>query len=168
MLIFNSQQRASMSEIRQHPWMLKGFGERPANFLPYREPLQLPLDPEVVNKMTGFGFGSPDQIMKELESILESEDYRQWELVFRHRLVSERSKPERKRRVFEFFKRKSDLPDTPSTMLHEVYDPPCQPIISIYYLVREKLERKRQETGNFSLFQRESRANYLISILKDQ
>jgi len=122
---------------------VKGFDTHPVSFLPYREPLQFPLDPEIVSKMAGYGFGSPDQIMQELENILKSEDYRLWELAFRHRLQAQMSKPERKRRVFEFFKRRSDLPHTSSTELHEVYDPPCYPIISIYYLVREKLEREK-------------------------
>src|SRR5436190_10637074 len=105
MLILDSWKRASMSEIQQHPWMVKGFDVRPASFIPYREPLQLPLDPAVVSKMAGFGFGSSDLIMQELENILKSEDYRQWELAFRHRLEPQMSKPERKCRVFEFFKR---------------------------------------------------------------
>lgn len=150
MLILDSQQRASMSEIQHHPWMVKGFNEPPASFLPYREPLELPLDPEIVNEMTVFGFGNPDQIIQELENILKSDDYRQWELDFRNRLAAERNKPERTHRGFEFFKRKSDALYTPSTELREVYDPPCHPMISIYYLVREKQERERQQTQNLS------------------
>lgn len=154
MLILDPQQRASMSEIQHHPWMVKSFNEPPASFLPYREPLQLPLDPKLVNKMTEFGFGRPDQIMQELEIILKSEDYRQWALDFRHRLAAERNKPERKCKVFKFFKRKIHVPHTRLTKLCEVYDPPYHPMISIYYLVREKLERERRETQNFSPVQR--------------
>jgi hypothetical protein len=82
--------------------------------------------------------------MQELENHLKSEDYWQWELAFQHRLEPQMSKPERKCRLFEFFKIWSDVSHTPSIELHEVYDPPGNPMISIYYLVREKLERERQ------------------------
>jgi len=133
-----------MSEIQQHPWMMKGFDARPTSFIPRREPLHLPLDTEVVSKMAEFGFGSPDQITQELESTLRSEDYRQWGLTFGYHLAAQTSKPERKCKVFGFFKRWSDVSLTSSTELREVYDPPCSPLISIYYLVREKLERERQ------------------------
>lgn len=145
MLVPNPQQRASMSEIKHHPWMMKGIDEPPNSFLPNREPLQLPLDPKIVNVMTDFGFGSPDQIMQELESIIKSEDYRRWELTIRHRLVAERDKPEHKHRGFKFFKRKSDVLYAASTELRELYNPPCHPIVSIYYLVQEKLEQERQQ-----------------------
>ena len=149
MLVPDSQLRARMTEILHHPWTVKGFDAPPDNFIPYREPLQLPLDPEIVNKMTEFDLGSPDQIMQELESILRSEDYRHWEMAFRNRLAMQESKPkcapERNRGIFEFYKRESDMSCSPPTKQHEVYDPPCHPMISIYYLVREKIERERQE-----------------------
>lgn len=59
MLVTDPKQRASLAEIMVHPWMNKGFNAPPENYLPVREPLQLPLDQEVIEKMTGFDFGPP-------------------------------------------------------------------------------------------------------------
>ena len=57
MLVVDPKERATLSEILNHPWMTKGFNSAPENFLPQREPLQLPLDPLVIEKMQGFPIG---------------------------------------------------------------------------------------------------------------
>jgi len=54
--------------------MVKGFNAPPENYLPAREPLQLPLDSSVVQAMTGFDFGSPETISAQLTEVLESVD----------------------------------------------------------------------------------------------
>ena len=41
------------------------------NYLPYREPIQLPpLDPSIIEKMTGVDFGSSDFITRELTKVV--------------------------------------------------------------------------------------------------
>ena len=76
MLVTDPRQRASLAEISNHPWMTKGFNGPPENFLPSREPLQLPLDQEVIQKMTGFDFGSPDYIITQLTKEAPSPEFR--------------------------------------------------------------------------------------------
>ena len=75
MLVTDPKQRATLQEIMNHPWMTKGFGSPPENYLPVREPLTLPLDPTVIQAMTGFDFGPPETIQAQLTEVLESQEY---------------------------------------------------------------------------------------------
>lgn len=154
MLVTDPKQRASLQEIMNHPWMIKGFGSPPENYLPHREPLQLPLDPDVVTAMIGFDFGAADVIHSQLTKVIESEDYqRAVKLAIRERENQAPKDFEKKRGFgFDFYKRRSsttsrDTLTTPSTEgLHLGNDPinAFHPLVSVYYLVREKQERDRQ------------------------
>lgn len=155
MLVTDPKQRASLQEIMCHPWMTKGFGAAPENYLPPREPLTLPLDPMVVQAMTGFDFGSPETIQAQLTEVLDSPDY--------HRAtklaLSERKNQavpqhdiEKKRGVFDFYKRRNSSNSrdtltggTSKEALALGVDPinAFHPLISVYYLVREKQDRDR-------------------------
>jgi hypothetical protein len=155
MLVTDPKQRASLQEIMNHPWMIKGFGAAPENYLPAREPLQLPLDPVVVQAMTGFDFGSPETIQAQLTEVLESPDYqRAVRLALTERenqQVIPTKDAEKKRGVFDFYKRRnsSNSRDTLTGPSKEGLalgiDPinAFHPLISVYYLVREKQERDR-------------------------
>jgi serine/threonine protein kinase KIN1/2 len=57
MLVTDPKQRATMFEVMNHPWLTKGYGGPPENYLPHREPLTLPLESDVINAMNGFNFG---------------------------------------------------------------------------------------------------------------
>ncbi|CCC11117.1 unnamed protein product [Sordaria macrospora k-hell] len=155
MLVTDPKQRATMHEVMNHPWMLKGYNGPPDNYLPRREPLTLPLDPEVISQMTGFKFGPPEYITAELTKRIKSPKYQ----AAVRRLEKERERPEpipkdaEKKRGFgfDFYKRrnsvtsKDTLTATSSEGLPLGDDPlnAFDPLISIYYLVREKLERER-------------------------
>lgn len=153
MLVTDPKQRASLQEIMNHPWMIKGFGTAPENYLPIREPLQLPLDPVVVQAMTGFDFGSPETIQAQLTEVLESPDYqRAVRLSMSEREIQAPPRDmEKKRGVFDFYKRRNsansrDTLTGPSKEgLALGVDPinAFHPLISVYYLVREKQERDR-------------------------
>ena len=144
-----------LSEVMAHPWMTKGCNGPPDSFLPPREPLQLPLDPVVVEKMTGFDFGSPEYITRELTRVLESEEY-QNAIRMRNRSMADLTAgAERKKGVFDFYKRRNsissrdNLPNLSAEAVHLGNDPinAYSPLISIYYLVREKYERERMEAN---------------------
>ena len=153
MLVTDPRERASLSEILTHPWMTKGFNTAPDNFLPSREPLQLPLDPEIIEKMTGFDFGSTQYITEQLTNILESDEYQSAILKMQRDEPVHTPGTEKKRGVFDFYKRRNsasrDTLTAPSAEVVRGIDPvnAYHPLISIYYLVREKRERERAETN---------------------
>lgn len=154
MLVTDPKQRATLHEIMNHPWMIKGFGSPPENYLPYREPLQMPLDPEVIRAMTGFDFGPPETIRQQLSDVIQSEDYqRAVRVAIREREAQLPKDAEKKRGFgFDFYKRRSstnsrDTLTMPSTEGLQLGNDPTNayhPLISVYYLVREKQERDRQ------------------------
>ena len=151
MLVTNPKERASLQEIMNHPWMVKGFGSPPENYLPTREPLQLPLDPNVIQAMTGFDFGPPELIQAQLTEVIDSQAYqRAIRLAVHEKEIQGPPKdPEKKRGVFEsLYKRRNsnsrDNLTTPSSEGLQLGSDPVNafhPLISVYYLVREKQER---------------------------
>ncbi|KAL9109357.1 MAG: hypothetical protein Q9227_005987 [Pyrenula ochraceoflavens] len=147
------RERAGLSEIMTHPWMTKGFNAPPENFLPSREPLQLPLDQEIVEKMTGFDFGSTQYITDQLTNILESDEYQTAVRKLQRDEPVQTPGTEKKRGVFDFYKRRNsisrDTLTTPSTEAVRGIDPTnaYHPLISIYYLVKEKRDRERAEVN---------------------
>lgn len=183
-----------MTETVNHPWMTKGFdGEPPASHLPHREPLQpAGLDMEIINKMSGFDFGTPEKIHADMMEVLTSEMYqtcvRAWELKrtgsalgtdiafsptggISHTGSSSTPRSPHSKRMsgFDFYRKKiatgvasvlsgrhdddtqaSDRAPasgmvTASGVRPEQLDPTrgYHPLLSIYYLVREKQEREK-------------------------
>jgi hypothetical protein len=153
MLVTDPKQRASLQEIMNHPWMIKGFGAAPENYLPVREPLQLPLDPSVIQAMTGFDFGLPETIQAQLTEVLESPDYQRAVRLAMHERENQGPPrdTEKKRGVFDFYKRRNssnsrDTLTAPSAEGLALGSDPTNafhPLISVYYLVREKQDRDR-------------------------
>jgi len=77
MLVTNPQLRAPLPDLLNHPWMTRGFDGPPDHHLLRREPLRADeLDRQIIRGMTGFEFGSEDEIERRLVAILESEAYR--------------------------------------------------------------------------------------------
>ncbi|PPQ65043.1 hypothetical protein CVT26_015739 [Gymnopilus dilepis] len=200
MLVTNPANRASLQEVMSHPWMVRGFSGPPAIHMVHREPLRPDeLDRQVIRGMTGFEFGTEDEIERKLVQILESEAYvravQYWERkrsmgnlngngASRYGDVSNSSlaisfdsssgkneslAPKKSRRFsgFDYYRRKlfsqaSSPPGSPQShspptsqqhLAHpsfldpnrEPLDPTrgFHPLISMYYLAREKLERDR-------------------------
>lgn len=145
-----------MQEVMSHPWMVKGFSGPPDNYLPAREPIALPLEPEAIHAMQGFNFGSPETIRAQLTKIIESEDYqRAVKLYQKEREVPQPVKDAEKKRPFgfDFYKRRNsgtsrDTLTGPSSEALQMGSDPMNafhPLLSIYYLVREKQDRDRAE-----------------------
>lgn len=153
MLVTDPKQRATMSEVLSHPWMVKGYSGPPDNYLPRREPITLPLDPEVISAMTGFNFGPPEVIKAQLMRMIESDEYQRGVRLFQQdKDLPQPSKDmDRKRGMFDFYKRRNSmnsrdtLPSASTEHLGLGNDPlnAFSPLISIYYLVKEKQERDR-------------------------
>ncbi|KAI9814458.1 MAG: serine/threonine-protein kinase KIN2 [Pycnora praestabilis] len=155
MLVTDPNKRASLHEIINHKWITKGFNAAPENYLPHREPLQLPLDPKVIDKMTGFDFGSSEYITTQLTKVIDSEDYQIAVRSAAREQAALASGNEKKRGVFDFYKRRNsttsrDTLTNPSAEAVQLGSDPVNafsPLISIYYLAREKQERERVEVN---------------------
>ncbi|RBR25925.1 uncharacterized protein FIESC28_01198 [Fusarium coffeatum] len=152
MLVTDPKQRATMQEVLTHPWMAKGFNGPPDNYLPNREPLTAPLEPEVILAMQGFNFGTPESINAQLTKIIESEEYqRAIKLYQREKDLPPPAKDAEKRRPFgfDFYKRRNsgnsrDTLSAPSSEALSIGNDPMNafsPLVSIYYLVKEKQDR---------------------------
>ncbi|GAN04088.1 Ser/Thr protein kinase [Mucor ambiguus] len=134
MLVTHRKQRATMSEVIVHPWMNKGYDAPVENYLAKRKPLQLPVDMNVVRGMRGFEFGTEEAIKSELEAIITSEAYQS--SAKQVELMSERSFEEvpsshlLRRRSFSY------AMNDPQSMPAAYH-----PLISIYYLVQERMQR---------------------------
>ncbi|KAF2199404.1 protein kinase kin1 [Delitschia confertaspora ATCC 74209] len=155
MLQTDPSQRISLTEIMSHPWITKGFNNPPENYLPHREPLQLPLDKEVIEKMTGFDFGTPEYITDQLTNVLQSDEYQRAVRFAARKAQTQTPDPERKRGMFDFYRRRNSvssretLTNPSAEAVQHGVDPTnaFSPLISVYYLVREKIERERLEAN---------------------
>lgn len=155
MLVTDPKKRASLAEILNHPWITKGFNSPPENYLPHREPIQLPLDSAVVEKMTGFDFGSSEYITRELTKVISSDEYQEAVRQNAREQMLHAASGEKKRGVFDFYKRRSSISsrdtliNNSSEAVQFGSDPinAFSPFLSIYYLVREKQEREKVETN---------------------
>ncbi|OCB89838.1 Pkinase-domain-containing protein [Sanghuangporus baumii] len=194
MLVVNPAARAPLWEVSNHPWMIRGYGGPPDPHMLHREPLRADdLDRQVIKGMSGFEFGTEDEIERKLIEILESDAYaravQHWERKRQgrngHGGVSNASlasydsgqsvdmpitpSKQKLRRFsgFDFYRRKlfspsSSPPDTPmhrspptstshlshaslTDLQREPPDPTggFHPLISIYFLAREKMEREK-------------------------
>lgn len=156
MLVTDPKQRATLGEIMNHPWMTKGYNAPPENFLPHREPLQLPLDSRIIEKMTGFDFGPPNFIRSELTKVMDSEEYQQACRNNARKGPMATPDPEKKRGVFDFYKRRASASNSKDLLLSksdeavQVGNDPVNafsPLISIYYLMKEKMQREANEVN---------------------
>jgi hypothetical protein len=155
MLQTDPTQRITLAEIMTHPWLTKGYNSPPENYLPHREPLQLPLDDEIIERMTGFDFGTPEYIRTQLTETLSSDDYQRAVRLSARKTTAQTPEMEKKRGMFDFYKRRNSmssreqLPSSSSEDLHRGLDPvnAYNPLISVYYLVREKRDRERMEAN---------------------
>lgn len=146
-----------MTEVMAHSWMNKGFSGPPDNYLPRREPITPPLDPEVINAMTGFNFGPPESIKAQLTRLIESEEYQRGVRLYQQEkdLPQPSRDADKKRGVFDFYKRRNSISsrDTltgPSSEALQLGNDPLNafsPLLSIYYLVKEKQDRERVDAA---------------------
>ncbi|KAG0171325.1 serine/threonine-protein kinase KIN2 [Apophysomyces sp. BC1034] len=137
MLLTNPTQRATMSEILVHPWMNRGQDGPVDNYLPERSPLSLPVNMEVIRGMTGFEFGTEAEIKAQLESIINSAEYQSSAKNLERRPSGAQHTHHHHpgsilgRRTYSIPK---DDPQTIPAAYH--------PLISIYYLVKERMQRE--------------------------
>ncbi|KAH7388609.1 serine/threonine protein kinase-like protein Kin1 [Pyrenochaeta sp. MPI-SDFR-AT-0127] len=155
MLQTDPTQRLTLSEIMSHPWLTKGFNSPPENYLPHREPLQLPLDKEVIEKMKGFDFGTSEYITTQLTNVIQSDEYQRAVRVAARRTTAQTPETEKKRGMFDFYKRRNSISSreqltaSSSEEIQRGLDPvnAYSPLLSVYFLVKEKMDRERAEVN---------------------
>jgi len=155
MLQTDPTQRLTLSEIMNHPWITKGFNSPPENYLPQREPIQLPLDKEIVEKMTGFDFGTAEYITSQLTNVIQSEEYQRAVRIAARRTTAQTPETEKKRGMFDFYKRRTSISSreqltaSSSEDIQRGLDPvnAYSPLLSVYFLVKEKKDRELQEAN---------------------
>lgn len=148
MLVTNPAHRATVSEILIHPWMNKGYDGPIDNYLPNRIPLTLPIDMEVVRGMTGFEFGTEIEIRDKLQDIITSEEYQKAAKTLVER-TAEAHRIQRQGHLASRFsphlgKKSFALPNDDPQSIPAAY----HPLISIYYLVKERMEREKRIASN--------------------
>ncbi|ODV83947.1 hypothetical protein CANARDRAFT_182010, partial [[Candida] arabinofermentans NRRL YB-2248] len=133
MLVVDPSHRATLSEVLNHPWMVKGFEGPAPSYLPHRVPLQLPLDENVLRTIVSYDLGTEEQVYHGLSDILSSEEY---ELATKNWIILHQGE--------DTVAYDSSIPD-PTIGYH--------PLVSIYYLVDEMLKRKKlkEETSKTRL-----------------
>ncbi|OXB45132.1 hypothetical protein B1J92_B01925g [Nakaseomyces glabratus] len=126
-LVVDPQKRATLQQVVNHQWMLKGYDFPPQSYLPRRVPLTVDdINIDVIKEMYRFEFvESIDAAYKTIIDIITEPEYKQladqyWELADKSSF-SEDSK---------FFT--DDFKD-PTQAYH--------PLISLYYLTFEKMQR---------------------------
>lgn len=138
-LVVDSSKRATIAQIAAHPWMNKRYDTAIDNEMPRRKPLQLPIDRKIVEGMHGFGLGSVDEIEKKLEGIIETSEYQEAARVIestpRTYQIKHVAQQQNKWRLKEQPPKRVIVPsnDDPQSQ-PAMYDP----LISIYYLVKER------------------------------
>ncbi|KAI7047472.1 hypothetical protein KC352_g46053, partial [Hortaea werneckii] len=103
--------------------------------------------------MQGFDYGTADVITAQLTRIIESDDYQRAVRYAEKQRMQQTPDTERKRGVFDFYKRRNsvnsrDTLNTPSTEAIQLGQDPVNafhPLISVYYLAAEKMQREAQE-----------------------
>lgn len=145
MLVINPAHRATVSEIMIHPWMNKGYDGPIDNYLPDRAPLTLPIDMDVVRDMTGFEFGTETEIRDKLEEIITSEEYQKAAKTLVERTAESHRQQRHGSLVSKFSahsinKKPLYLPNDDPQSIPAAY----HPLVSIYYLVKERQERERR------------------------
>ena len=114
LLVVDPKKRASMEEVRTHPWIMRFYDAAPENFVPARSPITLPLDSHVLKRMKGFGLGSESDIKRMIENYIKEgrhQGSQKWLVGGRAMMCPE------------------------------------SPIMSLYYLVLEKYQRKMRKSS---------------------
>lgn len=137
--VVNPRKRITLSDIRTHPWMNKGYEEPIQNYLPRRPPIET-LDMNLIKGMDGFGLGSPQEIKEKLASIITSPAYQsaaqQIDKNFQKKENDDQEYASRPRWRRSLSSRKKTIDKDDFRTLPAMYDP----LISIYYLVKERKE----------------------------
>ncbi|CEG70085.1 Putative CAMK/CAMKL/KIN1 protein kinase [Rhizopus microsporus] len=153
-LVVDPRKRETLSNVIRHPWMNKGYDELVSNHLPHRQPLHK-IDRQVVQGMQGFGLGLPEEIGHKLEQIIRSPEYqyaaKQIDQNYQDNHNNTESSQQQQQQQQQHnsltrWRRTVSIRRTASSLHSKPRDDPqslpamYDPLISIYYLVKERRE----------------------------
>ncbi|KAF7730801.1 serine/threonine-protein kinase KIN2 [Apophysomyces ossiformis] len=134
-LVVDPKRRETLTYVRNHPWINKGYDEPVTNHLPHRRPLQH-IDMDIVEGMRGFGLGDARTIHDKLVRIISSPEYQEAAAQIDHNyqttLQGQQTGSRWRRGPVKNACSRQDDPQS----LPAMYDP----LVSIYYLVKERKE----------------------------
>ncbi|QID83461.1 serine/threonine-protein kinase KIN2 [Saccharomyces pastorianus] len=138
MLVVDPKRRATLKQVVEHHWMVRGFDGPPPSYLPKRIPLTMEiLDTDVLKEMYRLEFvDDVEETRSVLASIITDPTYvllsrQYWALMAKIRAESNNSE---------------DIPN-----ITESFEDPTRayhPMLSIYYLTSEMLNRKNAKVQN--------------------
>lgn len=153
MLQPNPGNRCSMEDIKCSNWLTKGYDGPPDNFLPPRSPLES-VNPEVVKRMKGFGFGSDEEITSKLTEIALKSGTRSPRAMLGDTSKTGSQSSPNPTSFFGNFNSQGkgfDVKGLGRALIHRsergsIAKPslPESSLLSIYYLVHEKMEREQK------------------------
>lgn len=123
-----------MAEVLAHPWMNKSYDAPQPSYCPQRSPLTEPLDMNVIRGMTGFEFGTEQEIEQRLLEVIRSEPYQTAAKNWQALNMSISGTLSHKKKMQSFSAREAEL-----------QIPLTTPLTSIYHLVREKQAREAMQ-----------------------
>ncbi|KAI8577803.1 hypothetical protein K450DRAFT_250077 [Umbelopsis ramanniana AG] len=145
-LVVDSKKRATIAQIAAHPWMNKRYEVPITNELPRRSPLAVPVDIQTVEGMHGFGLGDTQDIKDRLESIIATREYQA-----AAKFINKIPETYRMENIPQQQNRWRLKESPPKKVIVVANDDPLSqpamydPLLSIYYLVKERQERNRQD-----------------------
>ena len=83
LLVVDPKNRASMEEVKRHPWVMKYHEELPGGNNTNYPIVKLPLNSKVIKRMQGLGFGTESEITKYLDTYLKdnrSQGVQKWSI----------------------------------------------------------------------------------------
>jgi serine/threonine protein kinase len=121
MLVVDVTKRASIQDVLNHRWINKGYSGPVSNYIPIRTPLTMPFSRSVITEIVNLNLASSEeQVANDLTEIVHSEYYL---------------------RCSENWRLKTSGLKYDPTLLDPTRG--YHPLVSIYFLVDEMLERKR-------------------------
>ncbi|KAI8887060.1 Pkinase-domain-containing protein, partial [Backusella circina FSU 941] len=135
--VTDPSKRIILADVMRHPWINKGYHTIPDNHLLLRPPIDFPLSPEIIKKMTnGFNLGSTENIEAKMEMIVSSPVYRKAaEHVYRIQAAGAPKVSTSQNLNYSVWGSYDDSQTVPAAY---------HPLLSLYHLTRERLFDSRE------------------------
>jgi hypothetical protein len=159
-----------LHEALSHPWMNRMCPQHLPDYVPQRAPLFAPFDVSILRHLKAMGLGDENVVQRKLGSIVNSSEYKTAIKVWtrdQERIASPSSQPGirksfmlalSERRRAEYAKQGNSK--FPGGFYEVLCMHTASPLLAMYYLVKEKLERDRGHTSKIQALEISDRPVY--------